>query len=166
MGRATTKPDGERSLTLWAYATDVWRRPDVEPACLELQNAYGHSPPLLLWRLWAIEQRRPLDIATIENAVAATRRWENTVTRPLRAVHQSMKSALPVVHDQARADIRGKIRAVELDAERALLDALDGLTPAPGERRDDGLSALLELAAIWGSSAPIFDLRRLLGAAG
>ena len=166
MGRITANENRERSLALWDYAADVWRRPDVEPVCLALQDNHGHSPPLLLWRLWAVDQRRPLGVATIEQAVAAARRWETVVTRPLRAVHQGMKAILPAVSDDSRAEIRGKVRAVELDAERALLDALENLAPPPGVRMDDGLSALLELAAIWGAAGPISDLRRLLAAVG
>ena len=166
MGHVTANEIRERNLALWDYATDVWRRPDVEPVCLALQDAYGHSPPLLLWRLWAVDQSRALDVSMIEQAVAAARRWENVVTRPLRAVDQGMKAILPSVSAESRAAIRGKLRALELDAERALLDALEDLAPPPGDRIDDGLSALLELAAIWGAAGPISDLRRLLAAVG
>ena len=151
-------------MTLWLYATAVWGRPGVEAACLELQDAHGQSPPLLLWRLWAIAQRRSVDVAVVENAVAATRRWENTVAAPLRAVRRGLKIPLPVVSGAVCMELRDTVRALELDAERALLDALEGLAPCPGDSADDALSALLELAAIWGASAPIATLRRLLEA--
>ena len=150
-------------MTLWLYAAEVWGRPDVEAVCLELQDVHGQSPPLLLWRLWAMAQGRAADIAVVECAVAAARRWENGVTGPLRAARRSLKGLLPVAPDAVRADLHAKVAAAELDAERALIDALERLTPAPGgDSAGDGLSALLELAAIWGAPAPIAILRRLL----
>ena len=39
----------------WAFAVAAWRRPGVEATCLELQDAHGQLPALLLWRLWTLE---------------------------------------------------------------------------------------------------------------
>lgn len=153
-------------MTLWRYATTTWGRPDVEAVCLDLQDAHGQSPPLLLWRLWAIAEGRSVDVALTEQAVAAARRWDNAVTGPLRAARRGLKSAMPAVAEAVRAELHGKVGVVELQAERALLDALGGLTPEPGGNADDRLSALVELAAIWGAPAPIATLRRLLQAVG
>ncbi len=149
-------------MTLWLYAAEVWGRPDVEAVCLDLQDTHGQSPPLLLWRLWAIARRRGVDVAVVEHAVAAARRWDHAVTGPLRAARRGLKSALPAVAAAVRAELHGKVGLVELEAERALLDALERLTPDPGDSTEDGLSALVELAAIWGAPAPIATLRRLV----
>lgn len=151
-------------MTLWLYATAVWGRPDVEAVCLDLQDAHGQSPPLLLWRLWAIARRRSIDVAAIEHAVAAARRWDHAVTGPLRASRRGLKSALPAIAAAVRADLHDRVGVVELEAERALLDALEELTPQTGESADDRLSALVELAAIWGAPAPIATLQRLVEA--
>jgi len=161
MGRVIAKRDIGRELTLWAFAKEAWDKARVESLCLSLQDEHGQSPPLLIWRLWALRERRPLDIGVIENAVAAARRWENAVVRPLRSARLATATGLPVVSAKSRSKLRDSLRAVELEAERALLDALEAITPPPDGRRDDGLSALLELCAIWGSPAPMQDLRQL-----
>ncbi len=164
MGRDTAQRNSHGALTLWSYAESVWRRPQVEAACLALQETYGQSPPLLLWRLWAVSEGRSLDVPTIENAVAAARRWESNVVRPLRDIRHRLKGDLPIVSRSARVKFADSLRAAELDAEHLLLDALEALASEGMGRGADGLSALLELAAIWGAAAPIAALRRLLTA--
>jgi len=167
MGRtsATVELTPERRSGLAAYAAGVWSRSEARAACLELQDQHGQSSPLLLWRLWTIEQKRPVDTGVIESAVAATRRWENGVIRPLREARRRLKEPSPLIPNTVRENIREEVRAAELNAEIALLNALENMTSEPDERQDDSLSALLELSAIWGASAPMASLRRLAAAA-
>ncbi|HEX6859534.1 MAG TPA: TIGR02444 family protein, partial [Caulobacteraceae bacterium] len=57
--------------------------------------------------------------------------------------------------------LRDEVKAVELKAERSLLDALEGLA---GQDAGDPLEALTRACAMWGGSPPPEALQRLAAA--
>ena len=139
-------------MKLWEWAVAAYDRPEVADACLKLQDSYGQNVPFLLWALWA----RP-DQATLKQGRQIAKDWDRTVTWPLRAIRRELKGSAP--HEELRADIK----AAELKAERALLEALEPLAkPAKGEV----LEALTAASTAWGAgaAAPTTALRRLAAA--
>jgi len=141
-------------LTLWDFAAEIWRRPGLEAACLALQDDDGQCVPLLLWRLWTLAERRAVSAGTVAAAVAVARGWNDSVVAPLRAIRLVLRPPRPPVDDDARLALRARLRDAELAAERALFEALEGLTTAGGGPWDAPLPALLELARAWGAPAP------------
>ena len=75
----------------WAFALAAWRRPGVEAASLELQDAHGQLPALLLWRLWTLTEGRAVDAQGLATAVQVARDWEAGVLGPLRAVRRRLR---------------------------------------------------------------------------
>jgi uncharacterized protein (TIGR02444 family) len=149
-------------LRLWDFALAVYARPGVEAACLTLQDEHHQSVSLLLWRLWALG--RPLDAATLESALAFTRNWESRTVVPLRTVRRALAAPAPPVAEASRSSLREAVKAVELCAERALLEGLEALTP-PGEAPGGGVHALAQLARMWSGPAPAGLLSHLADAA-
>lgn len=126
----------------WDWAVAAYARPGVAEACLDLQDAHGQNVPLLLWAIW-----RGGDV---DAAVALARSWEDEVIGPLRGVRRRLK---------ARADaeaLRQKVKAVELEAERNLMSALEAFA---GVGLDD--KALGIVATAWGGAPPVEALNRL-----
>ena len=126
----------------WDWAVAVHAKPGVAEACLDLQDAYGQNVPLLLWAVW-----RGGDVAA---AVALARVWDSEVVGPLRGVRRCLKG-------RAGAEgLRERVKAVELEAERSLMLALEAVAgPVPDA------DALTAVAGAWGGSPASDALARL-----
>jgi uncharacterized protein (TIGR02444 family) len=151
-------------LTAWTFATAFWRRPETPPLCLELQEVFGQSIPLLLWRLWAVRASRGVSPKSLAEAVALARAWDERAIRPLRAIRASLKTPPPPLDAEASRRVRDQIFTAELSAERTLIEALERLTGPAVTVRDDALPALIETCAAWGAPAPTDRLIQLVQA--
>ena len=139
-------------MTLWDWAVAAYRRPGVAQACLTLQDDHGQNVPLLLAAAWAAAEGRRLDIGP---AVALTEGWEADVVSLLRAIRRSLKTAHAGVDDPPRLALRTRIKAVELEAERVLLDALQAMAGPPGPAAAAAAPALSEAASAWAAAREI-----------
>jgi len=137
-------------LTLWAFALAAWERPGVSEACLKLQDRHGQCVPLLLWRGWATAEGRRVAGPLLAEAVALARAHEREVIAPLRAARRAAQVEKPSPDRQCVKAAQER----EIAAERALLGALESLTPSPSQlRAGRRLAADLEgLARIWNGS--------------
>lgn len=140
---------------LWDWAVAAYGREGVAEACLDLQDQHGQSVPLLLWAAWS----EPAGAEAIEAACETARAWHEAAIDPLRAVRRRL--ALPHVDltPEARLAVREPVKAAELAAERALLEALERLG------RPGGRAAIEPLAAVargWGRVVPRPALERLV----
>jgi uncharacterized protein (TIGR02444 family) len=128
-------------LTLWAFALAAWERPGVSEACIHLQDRHGQCVPLLLWRAWADAEGRPVPDGLRAEAVALARVRERAIIAPLRAARRAVA---------AEPDRLEAAQKAEIEAERALLSALENLTPDSFQRAGEDLAAALEsLAEAW-----------------
>jgi uncharacterized protein (TIGR02444 family) len=158
-------------LSDWAQA--AYARPAVARACLGLQDDHGQNVCLMLWAMWA----RPADPVAIARAAATARLWDAAAVSPLRAVRRGLKAPHPPIEDAAREALREQVKAAELAAERALLQALDDRCASgwdhggdrvaadpPCDGRADCLAALQAVAAAWGRTVPEAALADLINA--
>jgi uncharacterized protein (TIGR02444 family) len=127
-------------VDLWRFSSSVYAFADVETACLTLQDVHGVDVPLVLWSVWAGFVVGELAEATISEAVASVEPWRQNVVEPLRAIRRWLKCAdtrdplarpLGQTHDTF-ADLRERIMAAELDAERRQLEALERIARPAG----------------------------------
>ena len=154
-------------MKLWEFAGRIHARPEVEAACLALQDDHGQCVSFLLWRLWTLVEGRPVDGVLLGDAVLAARAWEAAATAPLRAVRRRLKTAPMPVTAEGQAALREAIKAAELHAERLLLEALQSMTPEPSGL-SPGIERGLKTATLaWGGgAAPVALLRVLAQAVG
>ena len=148
----------------WSWALAAWSRPGVEAVCLDLQNRHGQCPPLLLWRLWALEAGRSVPDDVPASASRLTRSWHDMVVDPLRAARRALATANDGVDDVGRLALRGKVRIAELAAERLLIDALESLVGDLVGAQEPAVDALLALTAAWGAVPPVDRLVALIDA--
>lgn len=128
---------------LWNFALELYARPGVEQACLELQDA-GSDVCLLLTGAW-LQQR---GVRCLEERLRALTEvaapWQREVISPLRQTRRHWRTAAG--EDAELAALREQIKKLELQAERVLLERLQALAESwPGEAgRDDWLIRLAE----------------------
>src|SRR5512140_1870344 len=123
-GRRAAADGGLSRMSLWDETLEAYGRPGVPEACLTLQDTYGQNTSLLLWAVWA----ETADPQVLARAADVARRWEALALAPIRAVRRALKPAFPGVADGAREELREDVKAVELRAERVLMETLEGLT--------------------------------------
>ena len=139
---------------LWDWAVRAYASDGVGEACLHLQDAAGQNVPLLLWAAWTARTGRNPDAGTLEAACDVARAWQDTAIAPLREVRRTLKGRNPDLEDADREAVRAQVKAVELEAERRLLAALEALTPAPQGAPRPVLEALIATARQWSPMTP------------
>lgn len=141
-------------MNLWDWAVRAYGSAGVESLCLELQDRHGLCVCLLLWSAWAASEGRATASGDLERAASVARAWEEHAIGPLRAARRGLKAALPGVDDGRREELRAQARALELSAERLLLDALEAGTAANAGPALDVADALARTALVWNGGAP------------
>ena len=146
---------------LWDWAVRAYGSDGVEAACLHLQDAAGQNIPLLLWAAWAARTGRAPDADAVEAACDVARAWQEAAIAPLRAVRRALKGRNPDLEDADREAVRAQVKAVELEAERRLLVALETLSPPPEGGPRPVLDALVAVARQWSPMTPRAGLVQL-----
>ena len=146
---------------LWDWSVRAWGTEGVAETCLHLQDAAGQCPPLLLWAAWMAQTGRSADEETLEAACDIARAWQEAAIEPLRAVRRLLKRRNPDLEDDDREAVRAQVKAVELDAERRLLAALEALCPALSGPPRPVLEALVTVARRWSATTPRAGLTEL-----
>lgn len=105
----------------WNFALDVYRRPGVSDACLQLQEPYHLDVNLLLFCGWTgafgMGRLSGEEIARCRDAVAG---WHDNVVRGLRGVRRILKTGFDDLPGELREisdALRKQIQAREIDAE-------------------------------------------------
>ena len=146
---------------LWTWTLTAYKAPSVAEACLSLQDHHEQNVPLLLWAAWTAATGRRPDEETIEAACDTARAWQSTTIAPLRAVRRTLKTPVPDLETEARLAIREQVKAIELAAERRLLEALEALSAPGSAARRPPLDALADAARLWDRVIPRPALRTL-----
>ena len=151
-------------MSLWDWAVAAYAAPDVADACLSLQDHHEQNVPLLLWSAWVAQTGRRPDEDTIEAACDTARAWDGVVVAPLRAVRRTLKAPVPDIDDGPRESVRNRIKALELEAEKHLLDALEALAPPPSAAPLPAIDGLAATTRVWSRITPRPALIRLADA--
>lgn len=133
---------------LWDFAIELYARPGVEAACLDLQEQ-GADVCLLLCAAWLERRRAGISEERLEQLRQLAGPWQSTVVRPLRALRQQWRA--DATNDPQLATLRERLKALELDAERLQLQRLqticEGWSREGGDRSDSWLSRLAPAAS-------------------
>jgi uncharacterized protein (TIGR02444 family) len=147
-------------MSLWDWTLKAYGQAGVPQACLTLQDDHGQNTSLLLWAVWA----EAADPALLARAADIAHRWEALALTPIRAARRALKPAFEGVDGGEREALREDVKAVELRAERVLMESLEALTGARGGA--SALAALEAASTAWGKPAPADALAALAAALG
>ena len=113
----------------WRFALQLYAKPGVAPACLELQDRHGKDVLIALYAGWlGASGRGLLDEAALARAEEAARPWRQQVVEPLRRTRHALKGI------EGADDLYSRMKKIELDAERVAMQRLAPLAPAPDPR--------------------------------
>ena len=115
----------------WTFAVDLYGRDGVSDACIELQNRLGADVNLVLFCIWlGARGAGPENLAPLVGAaLAVSRQWQNALVEPLRTCRRNLKDIaaderLPTSDRDALTNLRERVKACELEAERMQIAAL------------------------------------------
>ncbi len=118
--------------SFWDFSLALYARPGVAPACLVLQDRHGIDVIIALYCCWIGASGRGLvDRAALAAAEDAALPWRQQVVEPLRRARQALKGV------PGAASFYERMKAIELDAERAAQARLVALAPAPDPHATD-----------------------------
>jgi uncharacterized protein (TIGR02444 family) len=138
---------------LWPYALEVYGRPGAQALLLRLQDEQGQCIPLLLWGLWMAAGGRPIDTTTATACAELARAWQDAAVAPLRRLRRGLKAK--AAEERLQARIRTGVQALELEAERMLLQMLEETSAAaPTGEVGEPAAALAMAVRAWGGAAP------------
>jgi len=115
---------------LWPFALELYSRPGVEAGLLALQDEHGQCVPFLIWSLWLDASGRAADEATLTTGAMLAQSWQETAVEPLRDLRRRLKAPISPATPAAKERLRGGVKALELEAERMLLEMLEQASPA------------------------------------
>ncbi|GJM13750.1 MAG: hypothetical protein DHS20C12_21530 [Pseudohongiella sp.] len=122
----------------WNFSLQLYDRPGVASACLELQDAHRLDVNLLLFCFWHASAYGTVDRELLQKVVAFSSEWRTHLVQPLRSTRQWMK--LNSSSDKQFDDLREQIKASELMGEKLQQEKIASLTSAFWQEREYQLS--------------------------
>jgi uncharacterized protein (TIGR02444 family) len=113
------------SSDLWSFTLNLYARPGVEQACLDLQ-AHGANVCTLLCGAWLGQRGVECNADRLRKIRQLATPWHDVVVQPLRALRIGWRTA--AANDAELATLREQVKGLELEAERELLARLEALT--------------------------------------
>jgi uncharacterized protein (TIGR02444 family) len=100
----------------WTFITRLYGSPDVQQACLLLQDHFDVDVSFLLTLLWYARNGIAFDDGDVEALDGMIASWRSDVVRPVRTIRREIK---PIAeHNDAIARFHNKIKSVEVEAEQ------------------------------------------------
>ena len=126
----------ELEAASWAFALELYARPGVADACLQLQNRAGVDVMMLLMAGYAaVRHRILLTLPEIRELDEVCHPWREQIVRPLRAIRTGLKEGPSPAPSSETEQFRSKVKSIELAAERLQNHLLaDRLPLRPAER--------------------------------
>lgn len=112
----------------WNFSLSIYRSPQVQAACLGLQDGAGVDVNVLLYMLWLASQGRQVPLEEARRIVETVEAWRQEVVVALRTARRALKEPPREFDAQQTATLREQVKRMELEAERLQQEALYGLS--------------------------------------
>jgi len=133
--------DGAAVEAFWRFSLMIYARPGVADALIGLQDRAGHTVNLILFGMWlGVCEGRRLDSAGLARAKTAIEGLDRDVVQPLRGLRRALKDD----PDPDARDLRRRVLALEIAAERRVQARLAASLDGPLKPRRDDRRALAE----------------------
>ncbi len=135
--------------TFWQFSLHFYRRPEIPPLCIALQDNYRVDVNLLFFILFLSLNGRQLTTEDVQRIDASIRDWRMKIVQPLRMIRRELKVGITPVEAQLSDALRNAIKRDELLAERLQQEALERKFPveAIGSAAEPRAAATANMAA-------------------
>jgi len=138
----------------WDFVVGLYSRPEVAPACLELQERHGIDVTMMLFCLW----RGSIDAQPLGDRMTpltqAARTWHTSAVLPMRAARRWLKEEAKRLDDRMEPSLYKTVLAAEIDCEHGELLMLtrlaESLCGTPGAGSPQAMAE--NLAAFFGET--------------
>jgi uncharacterized protein (TIGR02444 family) len=128
------------------FALGLYNAEGIADACLALQNRHAVDVNVVLFAAFVgATRRRSLTSRDLDAAQRRVDAWHREIVRPLRALRQRLSTGPAPAPNAITADLRSKIKKLEIEAEVIELDELGGVVPHVSANR--GSADAVECAA-------------------
>jgi len=144
----------------WDFSIKIYQHPDVERACIELQDKHDLDVVMLFYCIWAGVFQGQLEDGIYTKACTFSLSWDDRVVAPLREARRWMKASQDG-QTIPGTSLREQIKAVELDAEHFQMNTLEGFyseakeTPLGAD--EQLLASSINLARYCADNDVVFD---------
>ena len=126
----------------WSYSTDVYQRPELESACLNMQNQHQADVNILLYCCWVGEKQIRLSENDMQTLIKTSQPWQKNILIHLRAARTTLKTSSIIIPDEQRKQTRDNICEMELNAEHMAQLALEKAINLKKKTRNKALKAI------------------------
>jgi len=117
---------------IWMFSLRLYESGGFSAAAITLQDECGADVDVLLYLCFLADRGRAVDQAQAAFIDAGVRAWRDEVVKPVRALRRRLKAGVQPVPLATSEAIRDAAMKLELECERAELDAL-ALTYPPAQ---------------------------------
>lgn len=140
---------------LWQYSLAVYRRPDVAPLLIALQDHDNADVNILLSCGWLGTQGQCLSLEHLQQLITIATPWQEQCVQPLRAIRRFLT-------DSGDDAFREQVKRLEIDAElrqqNLIYQQLQSLTLCTA----DPAKAMIDNLDLYGSQLAATDREKLL----
>ena len=133
---------GPVELRFWNFSLSVYSGPGVADACIALQDEFGVDVNILLYLSFRAYNGVRLSVADVARLDQKVADWRNQVVKPLRHVRRELKQIVASDDFDGAANLRARIKKVELESERLQQQALERLGSTLSGEPDNVANAL------------------------
>lgn len=120
----------------WNYSVQVYQIPQVEHACLTLQNNFQADINLLLYCCWVGEHKVKLSSGNIQQLIQAVQPWQSII-QPLRDSRRLLKNEATILDNDIAKETRNNLIEMELNAEHMAQLAIEKVLDLSAMPQDD-----------------------------
>ena len=131
-------PDSE----FWTYSLNSYQIPEIEQACLRMQDKFQADVNILLYCCWVGQQKIQLTESDIKKLIVISHPWQSNILVHLRAARHTLKTSPVIIPDEQREQTRQQISEMELNAEHMAQLALEKAINLRKKSRNKTLTAM------------------------
>ena len=110
---------------LWNFSTQTYQIPEVEAACLKLQDEFSADVNIILYCCWLGENNIELSPDEILVLIQTTEPWQNSILKPLRNARRMMKNHIIAMPAELLDQTISNMNEMEINSERMEQQSLE-----------------------------------------
>ncbi|MDC1382337.1 TIGR02444 family protein [Candidatus Puniceispirillum sp.] len=113
-----------KSDSLWSFASSVYQKEGVGPACLALQNQCHVDIPMLFSIAFACGKGKKILKGDVINLKSLASPWQTDVVQALRHIRTQLKTGPHPAPNSKTAELREQVKVSELAAEKIQIEIM------------------------------------------